>query len=128
MIALGRLRQFAVRRRLDFHPPVSGQAAGTRIVMTNMRHRIDIAATVDGRLDMGALAQPPIALDHRIGCVDAVNDDGYAGTAWNHDLEAAAGKGGRCRRDEKCQCDADAHRLGSRFPGPSLVPTRHFRS
>ena len=84
--------------------------------MTDIRNRIDVAAAVNGRLDLVALAQPPLALDHRIGCVDAVNDDGYADAARNHDIEATAGKGGRIRRDEKCQCHADAHRLGSRFP------------
>src|SRR5829696_3824812 len=121
MIALGRLRQSAVRRRLDFQPPVTGHAAGARIITADVRNGIDIAAAIDGRLDLVALAETPLTLDHCIGSVDTINDDGYAGTAGNHNVEATAGKGCRIRRDEKCQCDAKAHRLGSRFPSPNLI-------
>ena len=43
--------------------------------------------------DLVALAETPLTLDHRIGCIDAVDDDGHAGAAGNYDIEAAAGKG-----------------------------------
>ena len=47
--------------------------------MADLGLGIDMAAAIDRRLDMDALGQTPIALDHRIGGVDTINDDGYAG-------------------------------------------------
>jgi hypothetical protein len=42
--------------------------------MTDMRRGIDIAAAIDRRRHMHALAEAPVAFDHRIGRVDAVKD------------------------------------------------------
>ena len=58
--------------------------------MTDMRLGIDVAAAIDGRLDMDALAKTPVAFDHRVGCIDAVDDDGHAGAAGNHDVGTVA--------------------------------------
>src|SRR5437764_32013 len=66
VIAFGRLRRFAARRRFNFETPITRQMARTWIIMPDLRNRIDSAATVNGRLHMGALAKTPIALDHRI--------------------------------------------------------------
>src|SRR4051794_32931531 len=66
VIAFGWLRQPAVRRRFDLETPVTRQMARTRIIMSDLRNRIDSAATINGRLHLGAFAEPPIALDRRI--------------------------------------------------------------
>ena len=92
MIALRRLRQPPVGGRFDLQPAVARPMTGARIVVSDIGKRIDKTAAIDGRGDMTALGKSPIALDHRIGCVDAVNDDGHAGAAGNDDVEAAAGK------------------------------------
>jgi hypothetical protein len=93
MIALGRLRQPAVRRRFDFQTPVTRHAAGTRIIVADARNGIDIAAAVDGRPDLVALAETPLTLAYRLGCIHSVDDNGHAWATWNDDIEAAAGKG-----------------------------------
>ena len=43
---------------------------------------------------MYALAKAPIAFDHRIGCIDAVDDDGHARPARNDDIEASPAQAG----------------------------------
>src|SRR5262245_40298762 len=89
----------------------------TWIVAADIGSGVDVAATIDGGLHLLALAETPLSLDHRIGCIDAVDHDGHAGPAWNNDVETAraAGKGRRCHRDQNCQCYACPHRLESRF-------------
>src|SRR5437016_13414936 len=67
VIAFGRPRQAAVRRRLDLEAPVTRQMARARIIVPDTRKRIDIAAAINGRLHVGAALETPIALDHRIG-------------------------------------------------------------
>ena len=52
---------------------VAGHMAGAGIIVADIRHRIDIAAAVDGGLHMRPPQQTPIAFDHRIGCVDAID-------------------------------------------------------
>src|SRR4051812_33348641 len=98
-----------------------------RIIMADVWNRIDVAATIDGRLHMRALAETPVALDHRIGCIEAVNDDGYADTARNHDFKAAAGKSRRRRRHQDCQCHANAHCPEPRSSKPNLIEGPHPR-
>src|SRR5450756_1014984 len=78
MIALGGLRQLAVGWRLHFETPIAGQMARTRVIVTDGRHGIDVAAAIDRGHHMHALGKAPIALDDRIRCVDAVDDDGDA--------------------------------------------------
>ena len=71
---------------------------------------------------MHALAETPVALDDGIGCVDAVNDDGHAGAAGNHDdgavLPAKAVDG---RSDQYCQCHCRAHDCGFQILSGNLV-------
>jgi hypothetical protein len=114
MIALGGLRQPAVGRRFDFKPPVARLTTGARIVMTDVRRGIDVAAAIDRGLHMHALAEAPVAFDDGIGCIDAVNDDGYAGAARNHDDGSAVGQGRPRRSDQNCQCQPSTHHLESR--------------
>src|SRR5258708_37665374 len=99
MIALRGLRQLAVGRRLDFEAPVARRVTGRRIEMTDMQIGIDRAATINGGLPMHALAETPVAFDHGIGCVDAVNDDGHTGPAGNDDDRTAVGHAGPARTD-----------------------------
>src|SRR6185437_6680958 len=103
MIAFRRLRQDAVQRRFDFEAPIARAPAGTGVIMANMRIGIDIAAAVDGGLDMLALGEAPIAFDDGIGSIDTVDDDGDARTTGNHDIETVTGQGRRCGPDQKCQ-------------------------
>ena len=94
--------------------------------MTDIGHGIDVAAAIDRWLHLHALAEAPFAFDHGIGCIDAVNDDGHAGAAGNHDLEtAAAGKSRGRRSDQKCQCDSQ-RASGCRLPvlSGNLIRTR----
>ena len=85
--------------------------------MTDVRLGIDVAAAIDRRLHMHALAEAPVAFDHRIGCIDAVDDDGHAGAAGNHDDgTAAAGQSRQRRSDQNGQCQADAHHSEFLFP------------
>src|SRR5665213_450223 len=115
MIAFRRLRQDAVQRRFDFKAPIPRLPARTWVIMADMRTGIDIAATIDGGLHMLALGETPIAFDDGIGGIDAVDDDGNAGTPGDHDIETVAGP---CRRrgpDQKCQCEAYAHHSVFRF-------------
>ena len=72
-----------------------------------------IAAAVDGRLHLPVLAKTPFAFDHRIGCIDAVNDDGHVDAAGNDDVKTAAGESRRRHRHQDCQCHANAHCLES---------------
>src|SRR5260370_27899100 len=99
MIALSGLRQPAVGRRLDFEAPVARQMTCTRIVMTDVRREIDIAAAIDRGLHLLALAQTPFAFDDGVRSVDAINDDGHARAAGPYDVEAAAGES-RPRRSD----------------------------
>src|SRR5665213_3813685 len=104
MKTLRRLRQDAARRRFDFKPPVASQITSTRIIMTDRRLRIDRASAIDGRLHVNAAAETPVAFDDGIGCIDAVDDDGYAGAAWNHEVETFAGNSRQRRSDQNRQC------------------------
>jgi hypothetical protein len=47
MIALGGLRQPAVGRRFDFKSPVARLTTGARIVVTDVRRGINVAAAID---------------------------------------------------------------------------------
>ena len=67
---------------------------------------------------MVAPFKAPIAFDHRIGCVDAIDDDGHARLARDHDRKAAAGQSRRRHRRQKCQCYACAHSLCPAFVLP----------
>jgi len=49
MKAFGSPRWLAIRRRLDFEAAVTGRAAKTRIIMTDMRF-IDVASAVPARV------------------------------------------------------------------------------
>src|SRR6266404_2352459 len=109
METLGATRQPAVGRRFDFETPVAWHATCARIVMTDVGSEIDVAAAINRGLHLLTPAETPFAFDHGIGCVDAVNDDGHAGAARNHDVEAAAGKGRPRRCDQNRQCQASAH-------------------
>jgi hypothetical protein len=71
--------------------------------MTDIRLALDIAATINDRLFMIAPAQSPLAFDHGIGRIDAVDDDGHAGTPGNHDIKALAGTSGERRSDQDGQ-------------------------
>src|SRR5882762_9499642 len=81
MIALRRLRQLAVGRRLDFETAVARRVAGTRVVMSDIGLRIDGAAAIDGGLHMHTLSETPVAFEHSVGYVNAVDDDGHTGPA-----------------------------------------------
>src|SRR4249919_1800344 len=106
MVALGGSR---LAGWLDFQTPITRIATETRIVVTDRRLE-DRPATVDGGLHMDTLAEAPVALDNRVGCVDAINDDGHPRAARNHDVRAiAAGKGGPGRPDQNRQCKCCAH-------------------
>ena len=61
--------------------------------MTDAGLEIDVAAAINRRLHMDALAETEVAFDHGIGRIDAVDDDGHAGAAGNHDIEALARPG-----------------------------------
>src|SRR5207302_1526166 len=113
MEALGGLRQPAVGRRFDFKTPVARQATSARVVMSDVWRGIEVAAAIDPGLNLPALAKTPLALYDRVGCVDAVNDDGHARPTRNHDIEAAAGKSGQRRFDQNRECYANAHRSGA---------------
>ena len=70
-------------RRLRFrdgHSPADGPRSDNN---AQPAARIDGVTAKHRRLDMGALAQAPIAFDHRIGGINAVDDDGYAGPTRN---------------------------------------------
>src|SRR6266576_2066947 len=73
MIALRRLRQLAVGRRLDFETAVARRAAGTRIVMSDIGLRIDGVAAIDGGLHMHTLSETPVAFEHSVGYVNAIH-------------------------------------------------------
>ena len=85
--------------------------------MSDIRHRIDIAAAIDRGLHMHALAETPIALDHRIGCIDAIDDDGNAGPAGHHDRKAAAG-----------QSRATSMPINNASATPTRIPESRFLS
>src|SRR5471032_1055595 len=107
MIALGGLRQPAVGRRLDFETAVARHVTGTRIIMADARLDIGDAAAIDRGLYMHALAKTPVAFNDGIGCVDAVNDDGHPGAAWNHDDgTAGAGEGAQRGSDQNDGCES----------------------
>src|SRR5207244_5513234 len=90
-IALRGLRQLAVRRRLDFEAAVAGRMPGARIIMPDIRRVVDVTAAVNGWLKIVAFAETERAFDDGVGHVDAVNNDGNAGTPGNHKIEALAG-------------------------------------
>src|SRR5579859_1439545 len=121
MKTLGGAR-LAFRRRLDFQPPIAGQMTCARIVVANIRRRLDQAAAVNRWLHVDALAEAPIAFDDGIGCIDAVDDDGHTGAAWNHDVRTvAAGRGARNRCDQNRQCKYGTHdQSSSSAPYPLL--------
>src|SRR5258705_10625256 len=102
-------RQLAVGRRFDFKTAVARHTTGARIVMTDLGAEIDVAAAVDRGLHLLTPAETPFAFDHRIGGVDAVNDDGHVGAARNHDVEAAASEGRWRRSDQNREGQASAH-------------------
>ena len=120
MIALRRLRQLAVGRRLDFETAVARRVAGTRIVMSDIGLRIDGAAAINGGLHMHTLSETPVAFEHSVGYVNAVDDDGHTGPAWNDLHGTAVGQGRPRRSDQNGQCEACAHGLGSGC-GPTLI-------
>src|SRR5215213_1661536 len=94
MIALSRLRQHPTCRWFDFHSPVAWLVAGARIIVTDIRGGIDVAAAVNSGRHMHSSGKAPVSFDHSVGNVDAVNDDGYAGAAGNdQDRSAAVGQG-----------------------------------
>ena len=72
--------------------------------MSDVWRGIEVAAAIDPGLNLLALAKTPLALNDRVGCVDAVNDDGHARPTRNHDIEAAAGKSGQRRSNQDCEC------------------------
>src|SRR5258707_12811202 len=109
MIALRARRKLAVGGRLDFETRVARHTTGARILMTDLGTKIDVAAAINRGLHLLTPAETPFAFDHGIACVDAVNDDGHAGAARDHDVEAAAGKGRPRRADQNRQCQATAH-------------------
>src|ERR1700722_17965442 len=100
MIALGRLRQFAIGRRLDFEAPITGGAAQGRIIMTDVRHGIEPAAAIHRRLYMPSLAETPVAYDHVIGRILAINDAWDASAARTHNIETI-GRERRQRRSDQ---------------------------
>src|ERR1700704_3000877 len=120
MIALRRLRQLAVGRRLDFETAVVRRVAGARIVMGYMRRGTDGAAAIDRGLHMHTLSETPVAFEHSVGYVNAIDDDGYTGPAWNDLHGTAVGQGRPRRSDQNGQCEACAHGLGSGC-GPTLI-------
>src|ERR1700751_1408103 len=115
MPALRGLRQPAVGRRLDFETPVAGHLTCAWIVVTDVRHDIDVAPARDRGLDMDALGETPAALDHRVGCIDAIDNNGHARPAWNHDIEAVASRSRPRRSDQNGQRQPSAHCLESRL-------------
>src|SRR3954465_2261104 len=125
-MALGRLWQLAVGWRLNLETSVAGLMAGARIIMSDPRFGVDIAAAIDRRLHLLPLAETPLAFDHGIGRIDAVNDDGHAGVAGHNNVETAC-PAGKCRgrsSDQKCQCDPATHRV---VPNCCMQPTRMRR-
>src|ERR1700742_3185637 len=100
MIAFGRLRQFTIGRRLDFETPITGCAAQGWIIMTDVRHGIEPAAAIDRRLYMPALAETPVAYDHVIGSILAINDDGDTRAARNHNIETIGRERPQRRSDQ----------------------------
>src|SRR5476649_2612022 len=112
MIALRGLRQPAVGRRFDFKTPIARYMTGTRIIMSDARLEIDEAAAKDRGLHMLSLVETPIAFDDGIGCIDAVDNDGHAGAAWNHDDGTiAAGEGRQRRSGQNDDCKSGTHGL-----------------
>src|SRR5665213_3067293 len=99
MKTLRRLPQDTAGWRFDFKPPVARQMTGARIIMADLRLGIERAAAINGRLHVDAAAETPVAFDHRIGDVDAVDDDGHAGAARNHEIESLAGDSRQRRSD-----------------------------
>src|ERR1700761_8884199 len=103
MKTLGRFRQRAVRRRLDLEPAIAGLVTEARIIVADIGLDVDVAAAIDRRLAVIAAAEAELALDYRIGCIDAVDDDGHAGTAGNHNVKTLAGQARRRRSDRNGQ-------------------------
>ena len=58
VITLRRMRQPAIGRRFDFETTIAGHMARARIIMTDMRHRVDIAPAINGGLHLHILAKP----------------------------------------------------------------------
>src|SRR6185437_12583083 len=121
MIALGRLRQSAVRRRFDLEAAIAGLVAEARIIMADIGLGLDDAAAIDGGLGVIALAEAKPALDHGIGRVDAVDDDGHPGAAGNDDVKTLAGAGRQHRSDQQ------AEENGRGYPDWSGTHTSGFR-
>jgi hypothetical protein len=85
-------RQLAVRRRLDLEAAIAGPMSSAWIVMADPRFSLDEPAAVNRRLHMNAFGQTPVAFDHRVGGVDAVDDDRHASAAWNDERNAVIGR------------------------------------
>jgi hypothetical protein len=107
MKALGRLWPAG---RLYLQSTVAGHLAQARKIMTDMGFGIDETTAIHRGLDMDALGKAPVPLDDGIGGINAVDDDGHAGPAWNHnDGAAAPGAGSPRRPHQNGQCKTSAH-------------------
>src|ERR1700749_830330 len=103
METLGRLRQRAVRWRLDLEAPIAGLVAEARIIVADIGLDVDVTAAIDRRLAVIAAAEAEFAFDHGIGRIDAVDDDGHTGTAGNDDVESLAREARRRGSDRSDQ-------------------------
>ena len=83
--------------------------------MTDVRDGIVSVAAKDGGGRVPALAEAPIALDDRIRCVDAVNDDGNSGTTGNDQDGPALGHRRGGGSDQNGQYQASTHCCGFRL-------------
>src|SRR6267378_1926869 len=115
MIALRRLRQLAVGGRFDFEATIARQVPAARIIMADIRQGIDVAPAIESRRYMRVLAEAPIALDDRIGGVDAVDDDGNPGAAGNDQNWRGVGPSRSGRSDQNGQCQPSTHCCRSRL-------------
>src|SRR4029077_18422500 len=100
---------------LDLQAPVARHPARGRIVVADMRLEIDDAAAVNGRLHMDILGKAPVAFDHRIRGVDAVDHDRHTRTARYHNNGPGVGSQSRFRCSEQNgQHKCSAHDLKSK--------------
>src|SRR3974390_102473 len=119
MIGFGRLRQLAVGWWLDFEPAITRLMAKTRIVVADIGGDIDVAATIDRRQVVHALAKAELALHHAIGRIAAVDDDGDAGPGGNDDVEALRGERQGRRCDQNGESREHAHGMVRLFQAQS---------
>src|SRR6185312_2251343 len=128
MVALGRLRQLAIGRRLDLEAPVGRLQAEARIIVADLGFRRDRAAAIDGRLVVDTLAEAEAAFDHGVGSIDAVNDNRHTGTPGNNDLKSLGqsrrAQGGRTHGEQDHECQFQSHASNSNLRFGNLTERR----